>query len=364
MHSRFTQVRTHRSLPRPIRPGPLALLCGLWLAVSTSGCERQASQRQFEQAFAARNQIELQKELLPRSPVVATLARGEQVEIINRRRRFVQVRTASGSEGWTQDSKLITPQVRDYMERLIEQTSSMASQGVVRALDTLNVHLEPYRWSQTIYQLQEDEPVELLRHRVVDRFPDPPSPGKPAPQPIGVDDWYLVRLSDGQPGWVLAGSVYSAIPDEVLQYAERRRITSYFELGPPREGPDGKPRPTWLWTQIERPKQSYDFDRFRVFMWSRRRQGYETIKLERGLIGYLPVVVSDRVRTDGGSYPGFTITIEKDNRRIERTYALINQKVQFVGERPTVAVSGHVADRPPQPPAPPNPSLWQRLFRW
>ena len=358
------QHRPRGWLRRFLQPGSLAPHCALCLAVATAACERQDSQQQFERAFAARNQVELQKELLPRSPVVATLARGEQVEIVNRRRRFVQVRTASGSEGWTQDSKLITPEIRDYMERLIAQTASMASQGVVRALDTLNVHLEPYRWSQTIYQLQEDEPVELLRHRVVDRFPDPPAAGKPAPQPIGVDDWYLVRLSDGQPGWVLASSVYSAIPDEVLQYAERRRITSYFELGQPREGPDGKPKPTWLWTQIERPKQSYDFDRLRVFMWSQRRQGYETIKLERGLVGYLPVAVGGRIETGDGAYPGFTITVERDNRRIERTYALVNQKVQLVGERPAAPASGPAEARPPQPPPPPNPSLWQRLFRW
>lgn len=333
------------------------------LLLAAASCERQASQQQFERAFAARNQVELQKELLPRSPIVATLARGEEVAIIGRRRRFVRVRTNSGSEGWTQDSKLITPEIRDYMERLIAQSASMPPQGAVRALDTLNVHLEPYRWSQTIYQLREDEPVELLRHRVVDRFRDPPAAGKPAPQPIGVDDWYLVRLADGQPGWVLAGSVYSAIPDEVLQYAERRRITSYFQLGEPREGNDGKPRPTWLWTQIERSKQSYDFDRFRVFMWSRRRQGYETIKLERGLIGYLPVVVSDRVDTGSGSYPGFTMTVEKDGRRIERTYALVNQQVHFVGERPAVVLPQPVEPPRQQPPAP-NPSLWQRLFRW
>jgi hypothetical protein len=119
-----------------------------------------------------------------------------------------------------------------------------------------------------------------------------------------------------------------------------------------------------LWTQIERPKQSYDFDRFRVFMWSQRRQGYETIKLERGLIGYLPVSVSGRVETGDGAYPGFTITVEKDNRRIERTYALVNQKVQLVGERPAAPAPGPAEARPPQPPPPPNPSLWQRLFRW
>lgn len=337
----------------------------LLLVTAITSCERQSGQRELEVAFAARNQVELQKELLPRSTVVATLSRGEQVEIVRRRRRFVQVRTGSGIEGWTQDSKLITPEVRDYMEQLIAQTSAMQSQGVVKALDTLNVHLEPYRWSQTIYQLQEDEPAELLRHRVVDRFPGPPVPGRPPPRPIGVDDWYLIRLADGQPGWVLAGSVYSAIPDEVLQYAERRRVTSYFELGPPREGPNGERKPTWLWTQIERPKQSHDFDRFRVFIWSQRRQSYETIKLERGLIGYLPVTVSADIETESGSYPGFTITIEKEDKRVNRTYALVNRRVRLVREWPAAPPAEPVKAQPTEPPPPPpNPSLWQRLIRW
>ena len=51
------------------------------------------------------------------------------------------------------------------------------------------------------------------------------------PKPIPLEDWYLVRTKDGKAGWVLSRMVSMAIPDEVAQYAEGHRITSYFSLG-------------------------------------------------------------------------------------------------------------------------------------
>ena len=74
-----------------------------------------------------------------------------------------------------------------------------------------------------------------------------------------------MRLSNGQPGWVLTTGVYSGVPDEVKQYAERRRIISYVSLGEV-EDRSGNPKKTWLWTQVGRSKQQHDFDLYRVFM--------------------------------------------------------------------------------------------------
>ena len=63
-----------------------------------------------------------------------------------------------------------------------------------------------------------------------------------------MDDWSLVRTQDGKVGWVLTRALSMAIPDEVAQYAEGHRITSYFALGHIEDGDSVKNN--WLWTTI------------------------------------------------------------------------------------------------------------------
>ena len=73
---------------------------------------------------------------------------------------------------------------------------------------------------------------------------------------------------------MLTRLVSMAIPDEVAQYAEGKRIVSYFPLGIMEDGELKKH--IWLWTTTTDSKQPWDFDSFRVFVWSLRRHRYET----------------------------------------------------------------------------------------
>ena len=350
-------------LNRHFSPVPHVFGFVLLLSVLLAGCAPASEPPPLPEAFIARNTVELSKELLPNAPVVATLKLGTRVEIAGRRRRFVKVRTTSGVEGWTQDSKLITPDIRGLMRQLRDQTATDPAQGEVHALRTLNVHLEPQRWSPTIYQLQEDEGAQLLRHQVNQRLPNQPEPGKQSPSPTGVDDWYLVRLSNGQPGWVLTTGVYSGVPDEVKQYAERRRIISYVSLGEV-EDRSGNPKKTWLWTQIGRSKQQHDFDLYRVFMWSRRRGVYQTIRIERGLSGYLPVVFHPKLETKRGTGPGFSITVESKGERLSRTYVLIKYRVYRVAEEPALPAAGAIRFARKVKKIEPPPTMLERVLNW
>ena len=367
--------QTSRGQPQPRQPTPCQPSVGrfsllprfvgfvLPLFALLTGCAPESDPPPLPEAFIARNTVEISKELLPNAPVVATLKLGTRVEITGRRRRFVKVRTTSGVEGWTQDSKLITPEIRGLMRQLRDQTAADPGQGRVHALQTLNVHLEPQRWSPTIYQLREEEGAQLLRHQVRQRLPNRPEPGKPPPSPTGLDDWYLVRLSNGQPGWVLTTGVYSGIPDEVKQYAERRRVISYFPLGEV-EDRSGNLKKTWLWTQIGRSKQQHDFDLYRVFMWSRRRGVYQTIGIERGLTGYLPVVFHPKLVTKRGTGPGFSITVERKGKRVSRSYVLIKYRVYRVAEEPAPPAAAPIrltrkVEKIEQPP-----TLFERVLNW
>lgn len=110
-----------------------------------------------------------------------------------------------------------------------------------------------------------------------------------AKKPIVLEDWTLVRTKNNQTGWVLSRNLMMSIPDEVAQYAEGKRITSYFSLGDVNDEEKG-PKHNWLWTTSSAATPC-DFDGWRVFLWNRRRHRYETSYRERKLEGYFPVHV-------------------------------------------------------------------------
>jgi hypothetical protein len=328
------------------------------------GCTAQTEPPAVEEAYAARSSVALIEDLHPRSPVVAQLDMGDRVRILGRRRSFVRVLTDDGQEGWAKGTELIGPEVRDRMTQLRDQTLADPPQGEVRALKTLNVHLEPFRWSPVIYQLSPDEGAELLRHQVADRVLSKPEEDKASPPVTEQDDWYLLRLDTGRAGWALATGVYSAIPEDVAQYAERRRIVSYFALGAAGDRLSAGARKTWLWTQISESNRPYDFDLLRVFLWSRQRQSYQTVKIERGLRGYLPVVTHERVDSERGAGPGFSVAVEnKNGARVKRTYVLLRNRVLSVSEEPAPPPPAPIRFVSPQAPSP-QPTLVDRLLSW
>ena len=275
------------------------------------------------------------------------------------------------------------------------EARKLPSQGAASTYDLLNVHTAPDRRSPSVFQIKENEKVDLLAHRVspriagqpikrklvadtpapappprkpkVEKYPKPSLPKPPAPpedwlemsksppeveaelraaaepeKPVPLDDWYLVRNAEGRSGWVVSNRLYLAIPDEVAQYAEGRRITSYFSLGEVQDGDQRKHH--WVWTTIEQGQEPYQYDGFRVFIWSLRRHRYETAYRERNLKGYFPVLL-EKVEMANQSgrkgaqatvqYPGFSVLVEKqDGKHYRRRYAFIGNIVRFAGETP------------------------------
>jgi hypothetical protein len=330
---------------------------------ASTGCTARTETTSAETAWAARAEVEIRQELGPRSPIIATLPLGAAVDIVGRRRKLVRVRVGEDVEGWVRDEELISADVKKRLEILTNRTNGLLPQGEMHAFDELNVHLEPYRWSPTIYQLQQDEGVDLLLgKRVVRREEGAVTFPPDAPR----EDWYLVRLPTGASGWVMASRTYSAIPIEVAQYAEGRRILAYFGLGPVRDEISGEEKETWLWVQSPRGRPEADFDRIRVFRWSNHRGAYQTIRLERGVEGFLPLTLLESVDSKQGSGPGFRVMVNNRNGDLmARTYALVGQRVYMAGEQPAPPLP-HIEDRImlPAAEAVEPPSLTERFFSW
>jgi len=219
---------------------------------------------------------------------VGKVSNGDRVEVLEKQRRFVRVRTDKGQEGWIEERSLVSQDIYDGFQKLAKDSASMpvAAHGTTRA--ELNMHIEPARDADHLYQLKEGEKLEILKRATTDKNakkvaeaaakaakaeaanpdsspnPAPPEPAPPKPPPAKAasskkpstqkastkaasaakaeptaepqapqsvwEDWYQVRDQSGHVGWVLLRMVDLDVPLDIAQYAEGQRITGYFVL--------------------------------------------------------------------------------------------------------------------------------------
>jgi hypothetical protein len=367
----------------------------LLLVIASAVRAPGASQPNSGYAYVGPATLNLRKDLGPRAPTVGSAKHGDRLEVLETRRRFVKVRTADKIEGWADGNLLLTQQQIDDLNMLAKKAAELPSQGTGTVFDALNMHTQPNRQSPSFYQIAEGASLEVVEHRMTPHgaAPEPPKtvtvrstsaakkpkskesrstselgpPPVPAPpanweelsrprasdlpgyvprgqapgaQSAGGDDWFLVRTRDGRAGWVLARMISMSIPDDVAQYAEGHRITAYVSLGDVPDKTKDDTKHNWLWTTASVALSPYDFDSFRVFVWSIHRHRYETAYIERNVKGFYPVQVVSR---PGEDEKAFSVVIEdKDGKRYKRTYAFSGYHVRLVSKEPS-------EPRPPLP---------------
>src|ERR1017187_8921624 len=389
------------------------------------------------EAYVGPAELKIRSDIPLESSTVATVRHGDRLEILQQRRNvFLRVRTPRGAEGWTDARQLLVARDMAGLRDLAERARRMPPQGVATTYGDLRVHTQPSADAPSFLLIKDGEKFDVLAHMVMPRvsaprpslvppapkkqpkilprkaataakLPPPPMPKPPGPpanwrelsqprfsdetenppaqdtgqKPTPTDDWSLVRTSGGQCGWVPTRRMWMAVPDDVAQYAEGHRIVSYFPLGEVRDGDQTKHE--WLWTTIQgNSRPDYDFDSFRVFVWSLRRHRYETAYIERNIKGHSPVLLKEvelsagfqKGRTAAAKYPGFSICVEKaDGQRRRREFAFLTPVVRFAGEQDCEAAEPLLVQVSPPvptstgPPAAPAPrkteSLAQRVKR-
>jgi hypothetical protein len=377
---------------------------------------------QIGEAYAGPATLKLHAEIDPRSPEAVTVAHGARLAIVGKRRRFVKVRTLEGKEGWTDVRQLLSTSDMDALNKLAEDAGALPSQGKASVYEPLNVHTQPNRQAPSFYRIAAlKEQVDVVAHELSPRvpfeasdiLPPPPPPKKklekppqessrripppplpeppkppanwlelsrmnplppelkppppPPPKPVPVDDWTLVRLKNGRAGWVLFGMLRMDIPDEVAQYSEGARITSYFPMSDVVDG--GQTKHDWLWTTISQERQPYEFDSFRYFIWNQRRHRYETAYIEKNVKGHYPVEVHpvkavwDKKEQ---TFPGFTLLLEDPaGGLVRKTYAYEFYRVVLIRTEPVAKPAAPAALTAAPPEAAPartgGPGFFARL---
>ena len=295
-----------------------------------SGCGR-GHKRALEVDYVSAPQVVLRDQLAQVYNKVATAKNGDRVEVLERERRFARVRTDNGVEGWVEQRYLVNQQVFDGFQKLAQEEKDSAIEAMATTRNDTNLHLEPGRDSEHLYQLAQGTKVSLFKRGMAER--NLPGSAKAAQRNEAkpMEDWWLVRDAQGHVGWVLGRMLDLDIPLEVAQYAEGQRIVAYFTLNQVKDADKSVAQYLVLMTE---PKDGlpFDYNQARVFTWNVRRHRYETAYRERNLNGVLPITVGHESFGKEGELPTFTLRVrDATGNVIERKYKMNTPIVRRVG---------------------------------
>ncbi len=307
---------------------PVLLLCA---------CGRGRGRAQ-ETAYVSVPQAILRDRVAAVYSKTGVVKNGDRVQIFERDRRFARVRTASGVEGWIEQRNLVTQSVYDGFQKLAQQQQNSPVQAIGTTRNDTNIHLDPGRETDHLYQLNQGFKVSILKRAIAEKTV-PGAAAKPAiasknelakgAAPV-MEDWWLIRDPDGHVGWVLARMVDLDVPLEIAQYAEGQRLVAFFVLDQVADG--DKKVPEYLVVLTE-PKDGmpFDYNQVRVFTWDVRRHRYETAYREHNLNGVLPVTISQETFDKEGTLPVFVLQVKDDNGNLsQRKYKMHTPMVRRV----------------------------------
>jgi SH3-like domain-containing protein len=299
------------------------------LVAALSGCTRLREQLKPEMVYVVAKQTYLRDRVAAVSNRIALVTNGEPLEVVEHGRRFLKTKTSKGEVGWIEDHMVIDQATHDQFTALAQQHAHdpVVATGVLR--DDLYLHVKPGRDTDRFYLLPENEKLQLLIRASVPK-PQPaqgvlaaahPATGGgktkktalPGDPPIPMEDWWLVRDSHGQTGWMLARRLDVDVPDEIAGYSEGQKIVGAYVLtkvyDPDSSLPD-KLVPEYV--SVTNPYKDglpYDFDQVRVFTWNVKKHRYETAYRQRNLEGYLPVTITQNKNNQGQPLPAFSISV-------------------------------------------------------
>ena len=301
-----------------------------------SGCGRFRHER-HETVFVSARQTYLHDRVAAVSNRVAEVANGQQLEVQERGRRFLRVKTEKNEIGWIEERAVIDAKAHDAFVQLASQHKQdpVVANGTLR--DDVYLHILPGREAEHFYLLAANSKIELLARASVPKTgaqglgaalrqtaPVQPSTGKPpAPakkppvvlpdaEALPLEDWWLARDGQGHTGWLLAARLDVDVPDEIGTYAEGQRIVGAYVLKKVTDPEASAPNhevPEYV-TVLSPMKAGlpFDFDQVRVFTWSVKHHRYETAFRLHPIQGYLPVRTGIE-QGPGGAVPVFSFQI-------------------------------------------------------
>jgi hypothetical protein len=316
--------------------------CLLGMLAALTGCSHLRSMAPKEYAYVTVKQTYLRDRVAVVANRVAQVTNGERLQVLEHGRRFLRVKTPDGAMGWVEDHAVIDQTEYDLFQDLAKHHAAEPAVATAELYNELYVHLTPGRKTQRFYLLPVNTKVSLLERASVARGATPGVLGLPlasathavaaqqsadahnmghrenlhaqSSSAVPMEDWWLVRATDGRTGWMLSHDLEVDVPQDVAQYAENEKMIGAYVLrmvdDPDSGKPDGK-MPEYL-TVLTTYKQGlpYDFDQVRVFTWDKQHHRYGTAFRLPDIAGFFPVKVTPGdANAPNGPVPIFSVLV-------------------------------------------------------
>ncbi len=284
------------------------LAVGLIVLGMLAGCSHLRPKPPVVYVYVSAKQTFLRDRVAAVSNRTANVTNGDRLQVLEHGRRFVKVQTDKGVQGWIDERGIVTQEIFDGFDKLKQQhkDDSVVASGVTR--DESYLHVKPGRDTDRFYLLPEGEKIKLLaRATLVKPAPAWAKTAKPAaqpgkggteepPPPPAMEDWWLIRDSHGNAGWMLSRLMDVDAPDSLTRYSEGQRIVCAYVLTTVNDSDaDQADKNIPEYVTVTSPYKAglpYDFDQVRVFTWNVKKHRYETAFRDRNIQGYLPVTIS------------------------------------------------------------------------
>ncbi len=296
-----------------------------------AGCKGFKAKPADQYVFVTAKTADLRDRVAAVSNKTGSVTNGDKLKVLEHGRHFLRVQTDKGETGWIKETAVATGDSETGFDKLKadHKADPTVASGVVR--DQVYMHLKPGRDTEKFYLLNEGEKLQLLERATLIKNQNPAlvaraqkaipqaagsdaklknAPPKPvtaaAPLPSAMEDWWLVRDSQGHTGWLYSHMMDVDAPDALTRYAEGQRFVGAYVLTTVHDNDapgDVKDIPVYV-TVLSPYKAGlpYDFDQVRVFTWSLSHHRYETGFREKNIEGYLPVTIG-KMKDPGGKTP-------------------------------------------------------------
>ena len=151
------------------RSSPSRWFCLCWAAPASA-----RGSRSVEYMYVSAQETSLRDRVATMYNKIGTVHGGDRVEVLEKSRRFLRVRTDGGQEGWIEERSLVPQDVYDAFQKLASDAAGQQVQAHGTARSELNMHVTPSREGEHLYLLKDGEKVEVLKRATAEKNPPKP----------------------------------------------------------------------------------------------------------------------------------------------------------------------------------------------
>jgi len=274
-----------------------------------SGCSRLRPRPARQYVYVASEHTFLRDRVAPVANFVTEVTNGERLQVLEHETRFYRVKAPNGKVGWIEQYYVIDQPEMNRFNALREKYAHTTPVAKAVLEEVSYLHDAPGRDTPHYYLLPVNDKLDLIKRASVlkpestmaileqrqeaqlDKHLPPPHPP--------MEDYWLVRDSQGRTGWVRSSALTADVPNGIAVLGgSDRMIGGYLLRKVVDAGADTPDHQVGEYLTVLAPYQQglpYDFNQVRVFTWNRMRHRYELAFREHDIEGFFPVKVSQQL---------------------------------------------------------------------